>query len=209
MTLVAVPARPGMQGVDCVTVLTPAHCVALKAAGIEFAGRYVGHVSPAERDAILGAGLQLTLVAGYSRAPGWTPTRDEGQADGASAVQHALALGIPQGCTLWLDLETWLGGDPIAWVDMAAEVIQQAGYEAGLYVGYDDAPISPLALWQLAVTRYWKSCSRVPVPANRGWCMVQTAPNSMLAGVQVDRNDVLADMLGDVPTFAAAAAPNA
>lgn len=205
MTLIAAQATDGMQGVDCVTVLDAVHCTALRLNGIQFAGRYLGHISAAELDAILSAGLLCTFVAGYSRSPGWVPTEAEGQADGASAVQHALALGLPQGVTIWLDLETWLGGDPVAWVNAAARVIQAADFEAGLYVGYDDVPLSPLALYALAVTRYWKSCSRTPTPATRGFCMVQSAPNTWVAGVQVDRNVVKVDALGAVPMMCGSA----
>jgi glycoside hydrolase-like protein len=205
IALASVPATPGAKGVDCVTVLDAGHCAALVAAGVSFAGRYLGHISAAELDAIVSAGLQCTFVAGYSRAPGWVPTEAEGQADGASAVAHALALGLPAGVTIWLDLETWLGGDPEGWVNAAAKVIQAAGFQAGLYVGYDDVPLSPAALYALAVTRYWKSCSRGPVPATRGFCMVQNSPNTWVAGVQVDANVVQDDTLGDVPTFAGTA----
>lgn len=200
----AVAAVPGATGVDCVTVLDAAHAVALREAGVYFAGRYLGHTTAAELTCILNAGLQCTFVAGYSRMPGWVPTQEEGAADGAFAVAKAQDLALPPVTTIWLDLETWIGGDPVAWVNAAAGAIQAASFEAGLYVGYNDAPLSPLALYHLAVTRYWKSCSRVPTPATRGFCMIQSDPNVLVAGVQVDRNVVQADALGCVPTFVAA-----
>jgi hypothetical protein len=203
--LVAVPAKPGQRGVDMVTMLTAASATALKAAGMEFVGRYLGSLSAAEAAAITGAGLNLTLIC-YSHAPGYEATAELGQSDGANAVRHASQIPIPQGCTIWIDSETWAkGSDIIGYIDAMAKVIQSAGYEAGLYVGFDDYPMTPEQLYALAVVRYWHSCSIVPAVARRGYSMVQSAPNSWVAGVQVDVDVVQADMLGDVPTFVAAA----
>jgi hypothetical protein len=196
------PARVGARGIDCVTVLTLATATALRADGAEFAVRYLNALSSLEKGAILASGMAIQVVGGYSLRPGWSPSSGHGSSAGLDAVRLARALGLPAGLTVWYDLEGWVGPSQNAVDDVNAwaDVVVKAGYEPGLYVGYADRPLTPDQLWGLAVVRYWHSCSIVPNVSRRGYCMIQEAPpNQVLAGVQVDRDRVQADLLGDVP----------
>jgi hypothetical protein len=204
MNLSAVAATSGARGVDCVTILTPASAARLKADGHDFAVRYLGSVSTTERDAILGAGLALLFV-GYSRKPGWSPSANLGAQDGATAVAHAKALGLPTGLSLFCDLETpnptSASADIIAYVNAWSTVVQGAGYIAGLYVGFG-CGLTSQELYDLKVTGYWHSCSYVPDVAVRGYQMIQdTKANQIVDGVQVDTDVIKTDALGSVPMW--------
>lgn len=203
MSISVQPATPGARGVDCITVLSSASAARLKAAGISFAVRYLGSLTVAERDAILGAGLAL-LAVGFSRKPGWSPTGALGAQDGAAAALHAEAAGLPTGMHLFCDLEGPAGGthpdDTIAYVNAWAAAVSAAGYLPGLYVGFA-CGLTPQQLYEsLHVACYWHSCSSVPEVATRGYAMIQDVhANQVIAGVQVDVDIVQADKLGGVP----------
>lgn len=204
--MIVKPARVAARFVDCITVLTGASAFALKAAGIDGVFRYLGSLSVEERDAILGAGLELGLVT-YSRAPGWVPTPGMGQADGELDLKHLAAAGIPEGPTLCTDLEGCAGTAEQAedWVNHRSDVQQGAGMIPGLYVG-SFQPLGATALYTLPLIRaYWRSCSEgVPEPGI-GWCIIQlNPPNQIVAGIQVDYNIVQADHKGRVPMVLAA-----
>jgi hypothetical protein len=200
-------ARPGAKGVDCITVLNATSAHRLKAAGIDFVVRYLGTLGAPERDAILGAGLAL-LAVGYSRSPGWSPNAALGAQDGAAAVLHATQAGLPSGMHLFCDLEgpasTATGSDAITYVNVWAAAVRAAGYRAGLYVGYG-VPLSSWELYhRLTVDAYWHSCSQVPDVDFRGYSLIQNAKaNQVIAGIQVDVDEVQADKLGDTPMWLA------
>lgn len=201
-------ATVGALGVDCVQgITTAAIAKGLYDAGMRFAVRYLGSVTNPEVELILNAGLALMPVT-YSRNPGWTPSGALGKADGAHALQSLQAAGIPKGCTVWLDLEGPGGHaqDVIDWVNGWAAVVIQAGYEAGLYVGYGTM-LTSTELYKLQVTRYWHSVSKVTDSAGQlaepgcGWCMYQLHPSVSRAGVWVDVDVVQEDYQGRVPNW--------
>ncbi len=82
-----------------------------------------------------------------------------------------------------------------------AKPVADAGFIAGLYVGYG-VPLTPQQLYQdLIVTGYWHSLSRVRDVAVRGYQMVQPPGNQMVLGVKVDIDIVQADKNGDTPMW--------
>src|ERR1700728_1845628 len=91
-------------GIDTVAAITSPQATSLAKHGIAFVVRYLGGISVAEVGTILSAGLALMTV-GYSRAPGWTPSAALGSSDGTAAVAHMAGLGLPEGLTVWCDLE--------------------------------------------------------------------------------------------------------
>lgn len=205
--IVVQPAKDGARGIDCITILDHASAARLVAAGYSFAVRYLGSLTIAERDAILGAGMAL-LAVGFSRRPGWAPSQALGAADGAAAVAHAKAAGLPPVCTLFCDLEgpSGTGADAAAYVNAWAEPVQAAGYVAGLYVGYE-VKLTPSELYALKVTGYWASCSRPQDVAVRGYQMRQDPhANQIVAGVQVDVDVISTDGRGDTPMWVVQAA---
>lgn len=204
--MVIKPAPFPALGFDCVTVMTPQRASALKAAGMSFAIRYLGSVTAAELKIILDAGL-LFMPVTFSRAPGWVPTAAMGTSDGTLDVQHLQSAGIPQGCTVWIDLEGTAGSAPVvaAWVNARATVIRAAGYDVGLYVGAGDV-LNGQQLYSLAqVDRYWRSLSAVPTPDTCGWCMMQLYKTIELAGTEIDVDCIQYDFRDRLPLMVAAA----
>jgi hypothetical protein len=198
--MVVQPAPFPALGFDCVTVLDAGRASALKAAGMKFCLRYLGSVTAAELATILAAGLMFMPVT-FSRAPGWVPTQALGTADGQQDVEHLKAAGIPQGCTVWIDLEGAAGSAAAvaAWVNARAVVIRSAGYDVGLYVGAGDV-LNGQQLYALAnIDRYWKSLSDVPTPEPCGFSMLQLWKTITVAGTEIDVDCIQYDYKDRLP----------
>ena len=193
-------------GYDCVTVMTPTRAAALKAAGMSFAVRYLGGINQAELAAILNAGL-LFMPVTFSRAPGWVPTAAMGTSDGQQDVAQLQALGLPQGCTVWIDLE---GVDPSTpasavsdWVNARSAVIKGAGFDAGLYVGYS-CILDGAQLYALPnINRYWCAFNGTIEPSC-GFCMRQLNKTITLAGTEIDVDCIQYDFKDRLPNMVAA-----
>lgn len=201
-------AYVGALGFDTVTeIKTASVAKGLYDSGMRFAVRYLGALSSPEVDLLLGAGLAVMPVT-FSRSPGWVPTKAMGEADGREAVANLKAAGLPNGCTVWRDLEGPGGHaqDVIDWVNAWAHVVRDAGYDPGLYAGYG-SKLTSSELYGLAVDRYWHSLSRVTDSAGQlaeptcGWCMYQLYPSRMWAGVWVDVNVIQQDYKGRLPLW--------
>lgn len=198
--MVVQPAPFPALGFDTDTPLTVASATGLKAAGMRFCLRYLGSVTAAELAIILNAGL-LFMPVTFSRAPGWIPTAAMGTSDGQLDVQHLHSAGIPQGCTVWIDLEGCAGSATAvsAWVNARAAVIRAAGYDVGLYVGAGDV-LNGQQLYALAqIDRYWKSLSDVPTPEPCGFSMLQLWKTITLAGTLVDIDCIQYDYRDRLP----------
>jgi hypothetical protein len=197
--MVVQPAPFPALGFDCVTPMTLARATALKAAGMSFAIRYLGSVTATEVSEILAAGL-LFMPVTFSRAPGWVPTADMGTQDGTTDVERLTALGLPKGCTVWVDLEGAVGPASVvsAWVNARAAVIKAAGYDVGLYVGYGDVLDSQQLYSLINVDRYWKSLSNVPTP-NCGFSMMQLWKTVTVAGTEIDVDVIQYDYQSRLP----------
>ena len=215
-----VAATPGAAGFDTDTVLTAATARAFAADGFQFAIRYLsrdaiqagGDLTDAEAEDILQAGLALMAVQHVAPA-GWTPSGKLGRRYGLYAAINARRVGLPSGVTLWLDLEGVAAGTPadriIDYCDTWADVVTDAGYVAGLYVGADCG----LTGEQIATTRtryFWRSGSTVPDVPGRGYCLLQTiAANTSLDGVAYDDDAVQTDRTGNTPFWLTRAPPAA
>lgn len=215
-----VAATPGAAGFDTDTVLTAATAQAFAADGFQFAIRYLtrdaiqasGDLTDAEAEDILQADLALMAVQHVAPA-GWTPSGKLGRRYGLYAAINARRVGLPSGVTLWLDLEGVAAGTPadqiIDYCDTWADVVTDAGYVAGLYVGADCG----LTGEQLATTRmryFWRSGSTVPDVPGRGYCLLQTiAANTSLDGVAYDDDSVQTDRTGNTPFWLTRAPPAA
>jgi hypothetical protein len=196
---------PGAKGVDTVAKISAATAAKLRAAGYSFVVRYLGALDAREASVIIGQGLAL-LAVGYSRRPGWIPSAPEGKADGMLKIEQAEAAGLLPGMTLFCDLEGPGGPNVhdacIDYVNEWARPIQEAGFVAGLYVGFGVPLTSDELYHELAVTAYWHSCSVVPAVAHRGYQMVQLAPpNRTVCQTKVDIDFIQADAKGDTPMW--------
>jgi hypothetical protein len=206
-------AVPGANGFDTDTIVSASTARQLFSSGFRFAIRYVGRYSPqstgdlsvSEVSDILGAGLALMPVQHVDRQ-GWSPTAALGISYGSSAVQNVRSIAkLPEGVTVWLDLEEPLVTTPpsqvIAFVNAWSGEVSNAGFAPGLYVGAGEILSASDLYWRLRVQRYWKSASRVPNVDVRGYCMIQTLAPSPVDGISIDRDVVLADMLGMTPSW--------
>jgi len=125
------------------------------------------------------------------------------------------SLGIPQGATVWLDLEgkktyQWPVNDLLLKVNAWAHALIDDGYIPGLYVG-SPQPFTGPELTALAVQRYWCAPSLIldrngkdwSEPTGVGFCMRQFWPQCTFPGtnVFVDVNMVGEDRRGRVPTW--------
>jgi hypothetical protein len=191
----------GSLGADTVTPITAAAALALKQEGFSFIGRYVTSLSQAELHIILQAGLAVTL---FSYANSFDPS------DEIRALKN---LGIPPEVCVWLDVEG-VTDDAItlqARINTWARAIKQASYTAGMYAGAQEL-LTSQELWNLAVTRYMKSCSRIvdrngaiaDVELHSGWSCNQVACQQQRGGVTVDVDVTYADYLGRKVTMVAA-----
>jgi len=203
-------AHPSAIGIDTAMPITEAVCDYLHGHKpyTDFIVRYLTGryaIKRPELDLILQEGFALMLVTG-SRKPGWMPEKLLGDVDGRHAIEVLEELEIPRGATVWLDLESSGGNaaDTIAWTNAWANIGRAGGYEAGLYVGAV-SKLDAAQLYGLRVTRYWRSCSRVPEPAVRGFCMMQLRPpNANHGPLIVDFNVIEPDFKGGLPTWVVA-----
>jgi hypothetical protein len=183
--------------------MTSERASALKAVGMTFAVRYLGSITAEELQIILGAGL-LFMPVTFSRAVGWVPTPGMGTSDGNLDVRNLKAAGIPQGVTTWIDLEGTAGNaqEVSAWVIERATVLNNAGYNTGLYVGAE-CGLTGDQLYALPnINRYWRSLSDV-IPPSCGWCLMQAYKTITLAGTEIDVDYVQYDYEERLPMMVA------
>jgi hypothetical protein len=96
--------------------------------------------------------------------------------------------------TLMANINAWAGA------------VVAAGYQAGLYVGADSLMTSQ-ELYQLHVTAYWKSQSRIVdrygnlAEPSCGWCLLQTYPSISLASINVDVDIMQQDYQSRLPSW--------
>ena len=207
--MIVATATDGAIGFDTATPLTAAVCESLVAFGNSFAVRYVSHAAAEDRDLtatevdlIVASGLALMLVV-HPPVPGWTPTAALGVSHAKAAVANMPTNVLPS-VTVWCDLEGLAktpSGIVCAYVNSWSAIIKGAGFEPGLYVGYDTWLTGTQLYENLTLNRYWKSASAVPSPSPRGWCMQQPLMASPLAGISIDRDSIAADALGGLPTW--------
>lgn len=205
-------ASPCLAGFDSDSVLDTATLQSYYAEGYRFCVRYLslgeqspGDLSKAEAARILEAGLALMSVQ-HVNAPGWTPNEHLGREHGLSAAANAQGVGFPAGVCVWLDLEGVSAGAPStdveaycrAWFD----VVAQAGYVPGLYVGAS-CGLSATQLSAQPFQHFWQSASgHLPEPA-RGYQMAQSLTNDL-----IDSDLVFDDRLGGRALWLALAAPS-
>lgn len=202
------PLKKRALGFDTSTPLTLDKAVELKTAGYTFAVRYVpflqnpaGDITTQEINDIVNAGLGLLLVQ-HCRLPGWIPTGALGTQDANRAVAYLNAVGMPKGVSIYLDLEgVKVGtatGDILAFCNNWYDIIENAGYVPGIYVGAN-CGLSGDALYHgLKFQHYWKSLSTVPNIPTRGYEMVQTSGKAV-CGISIDEDTVTGDNLGNAP----------
>ena len=200
-------AKPLVRGIDTVMSLGTKECKWLVQNRFEFVVRYLygkWAVTSDEVQRILGSGLALMLVT-PSRLPGWQPSWRLGNEDGIRSVESLHKLKMPTSETVYIDLEGCDGPEheTSEWIDGVSLEVVRAGYEGGLYVGANPGGMTSESLWHRPyITKYWRSGSNVPTPANRGWSMQQLRPLDVYMGpVKVDVDVIEKDLKNEVPTW--------
>jgi len=201
-----------MLGFDCNTPLSFDTAKAFKADGYEFVFRYVGRLvmkphdlSKIELQNILAARLKLGIVQHV--AIKWKPSIDLGKTYGANAARFAKELGYAAGCGIYLDLEDVRPGTPVvdiidycnAWYDQ----VHAAGFEPGIYIGFNSFLTGAQLYHNLKFKHYWKSMSKVPDVKIRGYEMTQ-GRQITAHGILIDPDDCHGDRLGNKPVFMSA-----
>ncbi len=162
-------------------------------------GGYLDQLTVQEIEAHLEAGLGIWGI-GFAK-----------QFDGKHLVARAKLLGLPLGATIAFDVEA-IDDDVstlIAKINACTNDIQNAGYLAMGYFGAPQ-PLTSDEMSALVVSRYWRAGSlirdrfgKVAAP-ERGWCLLQYAPQEVQHGVMIDRGRAKADYRGDVMTWVTA-----
>jgi hypothetical protein len=151
-------------------------------------------------------GYQVSLIQ-HPRYPGWDPAECDAAEDARCAMLYARAIGFPLGAHLWVDLE---GMKPSttpqvarAYAELWATTMIEAGQLCGAYYGYQ-IPLTSLGMWLLhGVTSYWTDVANRKVD-NRG-CAIKQGKTHTVDGVEIDEDELLPDLLGDMPMVAAQA----
>lgn len=209
-------ATAAAMGFDANTKITAARAKALKDAGFEFAIRYLtrgtkppqGDLDAEETRTILESGLALMAVQHVAKE-GWAPTEKLGQSYGRNAASHAREAELPEGISVFLDLEgvdkSAAPEDVIQYCNAWHDEVEAAGYFPGLYVGANCGLDGDDLFYRLKIKCYWKSGSNVPEIPVRGYCMFQTIKHGdKVGGVEIDRNVVRPDHFGTAPVWAVA-----
>lgn len=190
--MIARPPPPFSLVVDTVLQLTAADYKALAAAGYKARGGYLDVVKPDELRACLDAGL------------GFFPI---GFAHESNLIAQVKALGLPEGCTVYQDVEAEAGPAESVISRVNACAASLKGYQAGGYFGAQSL-LRSHELSNLAVTTYWKGCSRVLDRDNmaaepaRGYAMIQLRPyNTLVNGKVFDVSVVANDYCDEMPMF--------
>lgn len=200
-----------LKGFDTNTKLNLQTAQTLKNAGYDVCFRYLSltqsdpnDLTTDELSDILRSGLKVGLVQ-HVRYPNWIPTNDMAKLDAQNAVAQLKNLNIPQRTTVFCDIEGIKYGtnkqDIINYINTWAEIIILAGYEAGMYVGYNSYLTDTELYYALKVSKYWKSASNVPTPVMRGYCIIQQSPEKTVGGVNIDEDIIQPDNKGELPKF--------
>jgi hypothetical protein len=201
-----VEVQDGERGIDCDVPLTWGLLDIVQASGATFVGRYLGDVTPEERDRILARHLKLFFVSHAHYAQSWIPSIALGTTDGTRMAVEATKLELPAGTPLGLDAEGpkpgFTADTMIAYLNAGFAAVEISGFESMLYEGYALALTASQLYHRLTTKRYWRSCSlSVPTPAVRGYQLVQEAPGDVWLppgskSLRVDWNTARADALG-------------
>ncbi|WP_084545530.1 glycoside hydrolase domain-containing protein [Cupriavidus malaysiensis] len=155
-----------------------------------------------EADAILAAGLWLGAVQHCCKATetsDFVPFPAQGREWGALAALHASEAGLATGTTVWLDLEGIKEGTPVQDIlgfcnEWFAQVTE-AGFDSGVYVGFDSGLTAEQLYFQLTTKHYWRAPSAAPDVAYRGYQILQHLIKDV-KGNEIDVNQAQVDRLG-------------
>ena len=154
-------------------------------------------------DYALWAGLQVQLFQGYYDVM-WDSVRTA-TSQGHRMVTAAQYVKSPQGMTCWLDAEGMPSGMSgtawLDWVNAWSQIVNQAGYNGGIYLS-GTYPVTSAQLYTDLpyIHHYWHGISAMTPPvATRGYTVSQNQVNVGLDGHVVDWDTVYPDKLHQLP----------
>lgn len=189
-----------IRGIDTATRLPAAKCKELKAAGVEFVGRYlvpaVGNLkwkalTEAEAEAITAAGLRLLTV--------WETTADRakggaaaGAADGAQALRCARDIGMPASGIIYFAVDFGAQSADMDAIEayLRAAREQTAEYDTGVYGSY--FVVEEMAK-RKACSCFWQCVGWSNGKKSPALNVYQSMWSHPLCGISVDDNEC-ADM---------------
>lgn len=203
--LYALPA--GAKGFDTDSVVTDAVLTAAEARGYRYIGRYVTRTAPHDYDLslpeaqrIIAAGFGLFLIQ-HVAPDGWVPSGGLGTSYAQTALLAAIALRMPYGTPIVLDLEGVKPGTPAAAViDYANSwhaLVAGHGFLPAIYLGWRSGISGKDAYWKLRFTHYFAAynLNADQYPAVRG-VQLQQAKQVKVGGILVDPLTAAVDRLG-------------
>lgn len=210
----AATGEVGQKGFDVDRVLDTASLDDFYSQGFRFVLRYVRNINSATEDhltkkeatAIRLSGFALMPVQ-HAHSPGWQPTQQMGQEDGALAVQQVIDCDLPTGICVWLDLQDVNGdtaaSDTIGYCNAWFTEVSNGGYRPGLYVGANCGLTQDQIDGQLPFAYYWRAGSEVPDLPGHGYCIVQTIDSRFVAGsISYDLDTIVAEGQSEPPVWA-------
>jgi hypothetical protein len=196
-------APAGAIGFDLNRKINRASARQFFADGYRFCLRYISRatdheahhdLTEDEAQTIVDAGLALMAVQHFAGDP-WVPSVQLGAEYGRNAASNAAQAGLPDGVNVFLDLEGIARGTPtadvIGYCNAWFAAVETAGYETGVYVGANAILDGEELYFNLKTKHYWKSGSRVPDIAHRGYQMTQ-----FIRAGHIDRNVTKNDNFG-------------
>ena len=188
----------------------------LKDAGYEFVVRYVNRtfgvkdkpdsiwpvsLSKQELDELIS---EKRIVSIVQFAPHKTmPSFDAGKSAGNAAWRNCKELDIPEGVTVWCDLEWEVGdlnpSDVLDYANAWSSEVSENGYSVGMYIGPNIACSGSQLYYDVQLANhYWKSASIVPWVEKRGFQMVQSNQKTVCGGkLIIDQDIAMYDNKGD------------
>lgn len=209
MNLIAQPATVGALVVDSDPYSvggTAKEAEDLAADGVDCMIGYLGAMTPARLGYLVDASVAFMPVTF-----GTTPQHYSGP----TSVSQCQALGLPPGCSVWLDVEglAVFHTDPVVLAtaeDAWCDAVEAAGFMPCGYIGVPQ-PHTSAELYARKFVRYWHGQGEVRDRHNAlaapacGWCLVQKYPSRMRGGVLVDDDVIREDLQGRVPSWVVSA----
>jgi LysM repeat protein len=184
-----------VNGVDCVTELHQETAEGLKAAGIEYVGRYLGDswktIGEKEADVLVKAGLKIISIWETNPTYARYFSEDKGFLDGKQAFSFAKSIGQPEGSAIYFavdyDAQT---------TDMQAILSYFYGVRESLGKDYKVGIYGSFAVLEMlhrsnAVDCYWQTAAWSSGKVADFIDILQFGFNKKIAGIPVDYNQFL------------------
>lgn len=184
------------KGIDCAVPLTAEKAKAMAAAGMKFVCRYLvpssmawKRLTRAEAELITNAGMKVVSVfqRGNKDAAGGAAN---GTIDGKAAYQEAIAIGQPEGTSIYFAVDFDAQPKDYAAIEgyLKAAARELPGYHVGVYGSY--AVVEEMAK-RRACQHFWQTYAWSKGQLSKVANLYQYKNGQSLAGHSVDFNDAL------------------